>query len=222
MTQCLYCHRPVSSQLTLLEIWRWQPLTTPVLCPTCAKQFQPIGPQHCPNCGRPQASLQPCVDCIRWGDRLVNHALFPYEGALAAYLQQYKFQGDYELRRVVQPWLRQALAAETYDVLVPIPITVTTWQTRGFNQVTGWLTDQPYEQALIAQPKTTPQSHKNRQERLASPQPFTLRPQMRPRLTGRRVLLLDDVYTTGRTLRHAANQIYFGGAKAVTSRTLAR
>ena len=90
--------------------------------------------------------------------------------------------------------------------------------------MTGWLTGQAYYQVLqvIDQDKATPQSAKNRAQRLLTPQPFTLAPQAKDLCHGQRVLLLDDVYTTGRTLRHAATQINLTGAKAVTSLTLAR
>ncbi|KRK86482.1 amidophosphoribosyltransferase [Levilactobacillus koreensis JCM 16448] len=143
---------------------------------------------------------------------------------MKAYMQQYKFQGDYALRQVMMEPLKQALAQQDYDVLVPIPVNQETWQTRGFNQVTGWLLNQPFQQALLvtADHKDQPQSAKTRQQRLLTQQPFSLAPNAATVLKDRRILLLDDVYTTGRTLRHAAAQIYLGGAKAVTSLTLAR
>ncbi|WP_225417983.1 ComF family protein [Levilactobacillus huananensis] len=139
-------------------------------------------------------------------------------------MQQYKFQGDYRLRLGLQASLRTALDREDYDILVPIPIDAQTWQTRGFNQVTGWLTGQPFQQVLTvtATHKDRPQSAKTRQERLLTPQPFELVSGASEIVSNQRVLLIDDVYTTGRTLRHAARQIYLGGAKAVTSLTLAR
>ncbi|WP_367295272.1 ComF family protein [Levilactobacillus yonginensis] len=155
---------------------------------------------------------------------MVNRALFQYDAGFKAYMQQYKFQGDYALRIVLQAALAQSLRRAVYDVLVPIPVDLATWQTRGFNQVTGWLTDQPFFQALevVAEHKERPQSAKTRAERLVTPQPFSLAPNAGKLLRDQRVLLLDDVYTTGRTIRHAIDQINLSGAKAVTSLTLAR
>ncbi|MFC6207639.1 ComF family protein [Levilactobacillus tongjiangensis] len=155
---------------------------------------------------------------------MINRALFQYDAGFKAYMQQYKFQGDYALRVVVQATLARALQRATYDVLVPIPVDVATWQSRGFNQVTGWLTGQPFFQALevVADHKERPQSAKTRAERLVTPQPFSLAPNACKVLQHQRVLLLDDVYTTGRTIRHAIDQINLSGAKAVTSLTLAR
>ncbi len=225
MTICVWCQREFQSSLALRDLLSWRPLPVPPLCASCQARFVPITAQHCPACGRQQDTSTVCHDCTRWAaEPLTNRALFRYDAGMKAYMQQYKFQGDYALRKALQAPLQRALAQQDYDVLVPIPIDQQTWLTRGFNQVTGWLRGQPYQQALLvkADHKTRPQSAKTRAERLVTPQPFTLDPQVASVLVNRRVLLLDDVYTTGRTLRHAAAQIYLGGAKAVTSLTLAR
>ena len=221
---CVWCGRRFQPQISLADLLRWAPLPQPQVCVACAQRLQPITGPRCPACGRVQATATICYDCERWGDDFVNHALFPYDANLKAYMQQYKFQGDYRLREVMQPILRRALAREVYDVLVPIPVAAETWRARGFNQVTAWLTDQPYQQALVVREatKSRPQSSKTRQERLQAQQPFQLAPNAATVLQDQRVLLLDDVYTTGRTIRHAAQQIYLGGAKTVTSLTLAR
>lgn len=224
MASCVWCRRTMSVPLDLAALWRWQPLSSPAICAACQRRLCPLHAPQCPQCSRQQTTAQVCQDCLRWRDGWHNRAIFPYDDALKAYMHQYKFQGDYQLRRVMQPYLRAALEKIKYDVLVPIPITPQTQQIRGFNQVTGWLSDQRFCAALTADDgkKGRPQSHKTRQERLQSPQPFQLRPAHARHLKGQHVLLLDDVYTTGRTLRHAATQIYLGGSKAVTSLTLAR
>ncbi|WP_261810216.1 ComF family protein [Levilactobacillus humaensis] len=224
MLTCVWCGRSFAPAITVTMIWQWRPLPQPALCATCHDRLTPISPQHCPQCGRQQTTVEVCRDCRRWHDNLRNRAVYRYDAGMKAYMQQYKFQGDYRLRLGLQEALRLALEQVDYDILVPIPIDERTWQTRGFNQVTGWLTGQPFQQALAvtATHKDRPQSAKTRQERLLTPQPFELVAGASDLLANRRVLLLDDVYTTGRTLRHAAQQIYLGGAKAVTSLTLAR
>ncbi len=223
--RCVWCHRVLGQSLSLAEIWRLGPLTSTPVCERCLQSFQRITSDHCPQCGRQQRDQTRCRDCDRWGtNQLNNRAVYQYDASFKAYMQQYKFQGDYALRRVFQEVLTQVLLDCEYDILVPIPVDLATWQNRGFNQVTAWLTDQPYFQALTvkAHHKSQPQSAKSRAERLRTSQPFQLVEKAAPLLAGQRVLLLDDVYTTGRTLRHAAAEIILGGAKAVTSLTLAR
>ncbi|WP_311317083.1 ComF family protein [Leuconostoc citreum] len=68
--------------------------------------------------------------------------------------------------------------------------------------------------------KKTDQSRFNRQKRLTRAQPFVIA--NHTSLSGQSVLLIDDVYTTGRTLYYAAELIYTLGAKNVKSLSLAR
>lgn len=65
------------------------------------------------------------------------------------------------------------------------------------------------------------QSRKTRRERLLMKQPFTLC-QSDKKLANQKICLVDNVYTTGRTLRHAAQCLIVAGALEVTSLTLAR
>jgi len=138
---------------------------------------------------------------------------------MQAYFQHYKFQGDYRLRAVFQPVLQQRLTQLTADRVVVIPVTAATMGTRGFNQVTGWL-GTGINDGILTVTKTVAQSQKDRQARLATQQPFGLVPGIE--LAGQRIVLVDDVYTTGRTMRHAAQLILENGANSVTGLTLAR
>ncbi len=110
------------------------------------------------------------------------------------------------------------------DLVLTIPVTASTMMTRGFNQATGWLTDglnQADGLTTLAREKGVAQSQKARQERLKTPQPFKL-VMAAEQLRHQRVILVDDIYTTGRTMRHAADLIIENGAKSVTGLTLAR
>lgn len=64
-----------------------------------------------------------------------------------------------------------------------------------------------------------PQSAKDRQERLATPQPFVLE-ESGP-FVGQRIVLIDDIYTTWRTLYHAAELLSNKGCQEIISVTLA-
>ncbi len=82
------------------------------------------------------------------------------------------------------------------------------------------LTRCSYE-ALLKRAELTPQSEKSREERLQMTQPFELKVS-KEKIRNQRVLLVDDVYTTGRTLFHAAELLYKNGAETVKSLTFAR
>lgn len=169
-----------------------------------------------------------CPDCRRWrvnqSSLLCNRALYAYNNAMRTYMQRYKFQGDYRLRRVFSDEL-QATLTRWYPrwqgwVYVPLPVDEATWQTRGFNQVTGFLSDIPVKEALTMVPAChRKQSTKPRVARLQTVQPFRAKTAAQ-RFS--RVVLVDDVYTTGRTLYHARNALAGVGVRYIRSVTLAR
>lgn len=135
-------------------------------------------------------------------------------------MHRYKFQGDYRLRLVFLERFSKFVREMKADVVIPIPVTPYTMQTRGFNQVIGLL-DCPYDSTIIKTVNThkTRQSQKSRKQRLLTEQPFMLTaPQ---KIQDKRVLLVDDIYTTGRTLYHAATLCEQAGCLDVCSATLA-
>ncbi|WP_308167083.1 phosphoribosyltransferase family protein [Bacillus sp. ISL-40] len=64
------------------------------------------------------------------------------------------------------------------------------------------------------------QSKKSRSERIHLSQVFQVNPNVD--LAGKKVILIDDIYTTGSTLRHAAKLLKVAGAASIQSLTLAR
>lgn len=76
----------------------------------------------------------------------------------------------------------------------------------------------PYKQLLEKQDAIA-QSSKNRQERLNSQQCFTL---VKDVLLPEKILLIDDVYTTGKTLQLARELLLEAGVKEVLTFSLAR
>ena len=74
-------------------------------------------------------------------------------------------------------------------------------ETRLFDQVKGLLGDLPYDDCLRMKEEhcLKKQSHKIRKERMKTPQPFELK----RRKSAPYIVLIDDIYTTGRTLYYA-------------------
>ncbi|QFX92986.1 ComF family protein [Fructilactobacillus fructivorans] len=137
---------------------------------------------------------------------------------------RYKFQGDYELRKLFQKQFQSFILAHATGVLiVPIPISEKTLAVRKFNQVEGWLEGLSYQKVLEAESRDgLPQSRKNKRERMQLKQPFSVRNDWKQRLKNRSICLIDDVYTTGTTLHLASDLLYSFGAKNVSSITFAR
>ncbi|MFK5675956.1 ComF family protein [Ligilactobacillus sp. LYQ60] len=204
----------------------WQRIQDDYLCSACRKEFVRLTGSTCPGCGRKWPEL--CPDCRRWRTQqpslLCNRALYAYNNAMRTYMQRYKFQGDYRLRRVFSDELQTALT-KWYPrwqgwIYVPLPVDDITWQTRGFNQVVGFLSGIAIKEGLMMIPSChQKQSTKTRTARLQTKQPFQAKPSA---ARFARVVLVDDVYTTGRTLYHARKALTAVGVQHIRSVTLAR
>ncbi|WP_249315512.1 ComF family protein [Bacillus sp. FJAT-49711] len=173
-------------------------------------------------------SQQTCLDCVRWeqdprwkGTLDKNISIYVYNHFLKDLIAQFKFRGDYELAKAFSPEISAQLKSLEYDLLVAIPLSDERLKERGFNQSealareTGFITWD-----LLIRTHSEKQSKKSREERLLQQQVFDVKqPAMIP---GKSILLIDDIYTTGSTLRQASKILKQAGAKQVRSLTIAR
>lgn len=221
---CLLCNKTIKPRLTLKQILLPGKIEMPIVCSTCRQHFTPYQGLKCDGCSRVGVAGL-CNECLLWeqkyGWHLHHQALYQYDEMMKDYMHRYKFMGDYRLRKVFQAEFSQWVNCLAADIVVPIPVTAATWQKRGFNQVNGLLHGADYQELLVAKVKDKrAQSSKTRSERLKTSQPFAL--QLNQDIAGKNVLLIDDVYTTGRTLYHAAVLFKRAGCNKVVSVSLAR
>ncbi|EKK20540.1 putative amidophosphoribosyltransferase [Fructilactobacillus florum 2F] len=222
--QCLWCQRSLNYDFSVHFLVSFSSVAPTRLCAGCLDQFTPVAAPHCPKCGKFQATTQQCSDCRHWNDRMKaslisNRAFFPYKDQIKEYIKQYKLRGDYRLRLIMEPLFSNL--ARTNEMLVPIPVTATTIEQRGFNQVSGWFGSNQLFPALLALPKDRPQAAKGRHDRLSGPQRFVVNEKLRSACLNRDICLVDDIYTTGRTLHEAAWLLQSAGARHIRSVTLA-
>jgi competence protein ComFC len=133
----------------------------------------------------------------------------------------YKFLGDYRLRRAFTLDMRTALKPFLKDyVLLPIPVSKTRLNARGFNQVTGMLEacGLPFVE-LLTKIEVEKMSAKARHDRIFSENPFHVPEGI---VLPEKVIIVDDIYTTGTTIFHAASQLKNAGVTDVRSFTLCR
>ncbi len=226
--QCLICHSMIRLSWTLSYLMMPQRSKTETICMACQKTFHEIDEASaCPKCGRQQESQNVCKDCQKWQANgsyyYINHALYQYDEAMKAYMHAYKFQGDYQLRHVFDTKFSQFIKKfAVFDLIVALPIDKTTWTTRGFNQVLGLMGDLSNNEVLYMKRDRDEkrQSQKKRNERLQTGNHFYVDVECRQQIENKKILLIDDVYTTGRTLRHAAETLYRQGSDRVESVTL--
>lgn len=224
MDNCRWCGGFLNSNLKMHFILSFKPFIAQTLCDKCEILFAlPNRMNTCVDCGRFQANQNRCQDCGKWFKQkqlLNNLALYPYHGIIKEYLERYKFKGDYRLHSLFQKQFKSLIKSD--ELVIPIPITQATMKTRHFNQVTGMLGEIKYLDCLVAKPKSQAQSEKGRNERINAQQLFVLNQKLIKQIKGKKVVLIDDVYTTGTTLHYATSLLSQNGALSVRSITLAR
>ncbi|MHA7138081.1 ComF family protein [Rossellomorea arthrocnemi] len=168
-----------------------------------------------------------CLDCDRWesdyewkGVLRQNESLYQYNDFLKEYLARYKYRGDYVLAKSFAHTLKKYIEKSEIDIVIPIPLSDERLYERGFNQSTALLEEAEVRPScLLTRFHSEKQSMKTRKERLQQEQVFQLG---EVDVKGKSILLFDDIYTTGTTLRQAAKLLKEAGAAEVSSLTLAR
>ncbi len=154
--------------------------------------------------------------------------VFFFQGPIRRSIHSLKYEGRFELAPILARSLAQYLHAHPIpiDFLVPVPLHPERQAQRGYNQsallaqALGRLRRLPvHEHALQRTRATRSQTHLSRQERLANVRDaFATTENMK----NARVLLIDDVATTGATLRACAQALHRAGATHIWALTVAR
>lgn len=210
---------------------QWQP--HPV-CEDCIVGFaQPRW--RCAHCALPLTPRTPCpcataTQTPRPLDRCV--AAVDYDYPWSNLVTRLKFSNDIGLARALALLMRHAPWAEPLleaaDRIVPMPLSAQRLQERGYNQALELARhlcppDKLDLRSLQRLPSPFHQVGATQlQRQLQAAHSFWLRPEALPALRGQRVLLIDDVMTTGATLHAAARTLRQAGAASVSALVLAR
>ncbi|WP_160112494.1 ComF family protein [Salicibibacter kimchii] len=154
-----------------------------------------------------------------------NISLFSYDGHLQEVISTYKYRGDVALAHVFTETLKRTYRKKFKGAIpVPIPLSQERLLERGFNQAAVLAEQLPvaYSACLVRVVDEGKQSKQTRRGRLHShARPFSFQGDA-ARVAGKHMLLIDDIYTTGTTLRKAAVPLLEQGAKQVSALTVAR
>jgi len=222
--QCAACGDPVTSGLPF--------------CSSCASSLEE-NRTCCPRCAEPSSSPRAteCSRCRRKPLPLARIvAPWQYGGALSEAIVRLKFTGHPEVARTLAPLIAPVLVATAIaadaQLIIPIPLHWTRRLSRGFDQSrlllrhACALNPPPAElaPALRRVRATEYQSRtddaRGRFRNLAGA--FQVPPRWRDRVAGARVLVFDDVVTTGATMAAAARVLRRAGAAQVIGVALAR
>lgn len=221
MSNCLLCDQAMKTRQTFSELIFFGKSQSGV-CHDCLATFEKIAEQHCPHCFK-SGEVGSCKDCHYWlsqGKSVSHTAIFQYNEAMADYFSRYKFQGDYILRKIFAEQVKKALEPYSDYTIVPIPLSQERLEERGFNQVTGILDAAriPYKE-LLGKGDSQKQSSKSREERLATQQTFYL---VDEKSLPEKILLVDDIYTTGATIQLATRLFMKTSQKEIKTFSLSR
>lgn len=220
---CLNCEAPVA--------------TPDTLCPHCFRGLHPITAPLCPVLGLPfeawlgpgMVSAEALADPPPFGRA---RSAVIYDEMAAALVSRLKYGDRPELAR----FCARLMAGAGHDlwadgpVLVPVPLHASRQRARRYNQsaelarAIGRLTGLAVEAGLVQRQRRTRQqvglSGAGRQRNVAGA--FAVEPEAMVRIGGRRVVLVDDVYTTGATAKAVTRALRRAGIEAVDVVTFAR
>ena len=220
---CLLCRLPL-------------PAFTPIhLCPACRAQIRLIASPLCQCCGVEFAGsggnhyCGPCLTKPPYFSRA--RAIFRYDTESASLVHAFKYGGKTVGRATFCALAQKALPLAdlaTPELIIPVPLHRLRLQSRGFNQalvLARFLFPKEgrriASQLLVRSRWTDPQtalSGRERRQNLGGA--FAVR--QPEQIHGRRILLIDDVFTTGTTLNECARVLLENGAIQVEALTLAR
>ncbi len=210
----------------------------PFFCRRCWNRIVPTTGPACSRCDLPFASPaatsrtpdHQCQTCLERPPAYERAwTLYPYLPPLQDAICSFKYRGKVALAKPLAALMAGALPAGLdADLIVPVPLHPARLRAREFNQSLlladhlGRLLSRPVSATrLIRILATDPQTTLTRPERLRNlRQAFGVR--QPEALAGRRILLVDDVFTTGATLNECAKTLLKSGAASVCALTLAR
>jgi ComF family protein len=207
------------------------------LCESCRDRAPRITPPFCAKCSEPfSGAITQTFNCAN-----CEHRTLHFDAAVAAYrsrglvrklVHEFKYGHQRHLRHPLAAWLGATMSdarlhGRRFDLIVPVPLHPARERERGFNQAAllaellGNRIAVPLRPVLERIRYTTTQTAHDRAERMENlHDAFRLRKKMDVREL--RVLLIDDVLTTGSTLSECARILKAGGATSVHAATAAR
>ena len=230
--RCPVCLGPFSPAALADDVGNGLPL-----CPACGPDFKPYAGPRCPQCGFPLPGLPAdegksatmlCGACLAarppWR-AFAYHGL--YKGPLRKLILRFKFGGDLALARLLAGWLEDAARClPVPDALLAMPQHPAHLRRRGFNQAQElarafhFATSLPLRAHLLVRSRdSAPQATLNARLRATNVRGvFTAS----PAVEGMRLWLIDDVMTTGNTLKEATRTLLDAGAAEVCALAVAR
>ena len=190
----------------------------------------------CGKCGRPERldskDTPICRQCAAASFYFTKaRAVALYEGALREMLAdlKYRYRPDLgeSLGILMVEWVKLHREFQKFDIIIPVPINQQKLNLRGYNQakllanpLQRYLGINLKEDIIVREKITESQNKLDKEQRFANVKGAFRVTDVKP-LSGARVLLIDDIFTTGATASEASRILLRAGALEVKVLTLA-
>lgn len=227
--KCVFCGREIKSQIIVEEQNKLN-----FLCSNCQNQIEQITGKICARCGHPgDYPHNLCSNCCEISPNYLtmNRSYALYTGIMVEQIYLWKYRGKQSLtsyfgQMLFLTWKRYYQDME-FDYLTYVPLHRIRLSERGFNQALSLaeelsnLTKIPLISSLernILRPKQSKQGKNKRKEQVKN----TFQIINEEMLKDKKLLLIDDIYTTGSTLEECSRVLLNNGVKEVIALTLCR
>lgn len=206
-------------------------LLYPPVCGICGKIDQK---ELCPKCAIKLRNLEKARLYVYPHTHFEKHFyLFPYEGIIREKLIQYKFQGKSYLStffaKILQNHEKMSRLLEKYDIIIPVPMYSKKEKLRGYNQtaliakeIAKAYQNLIYDGKSLQKIKDTKmQSSLNKKQRKNNiKNAYNVINQQK--IKDKKIVLLDDIYTTGATANECSKMLKQAVAKEILVVTIAK
>lgn len=202
-----------------------------VICSDCETGVRPPAGSRCPVCGEAMSG-ESCVNCQHEEFAFDSyHAMFGYQGTVRDLVHQLKYEGFISPAGYFAAQMSELMQDDeqlrSCDLVCSVPLHRVRKRERGYNQseliayAAAVLAGLPYTQPVVRRTYTRSQTRLSRAGRKKNLQgAFKV---SEPELVrGKKVILVDDVFTTGTTLHEVAKELKHAGAEQVMALTVAR
>lgn len=221
LVELLYPNKCISCDKVLLKIEK-----EVGFCKACAKKIKLVGPHYCLKCGVPVDNNEEyCKSCNSTSNFFVqNKAIFRYTGEMKNAMYRFKYANRrcygkvfaYHAIKNYGSWIKE----KGFDAIVPVPMYDKKEKKRGYNQAKVFadalseVTNIPVADGIVGRKAdTVAMKQLNRLKRTKNLlKAFTM---VKNDVQFRKVLIVDDIYTTGSTLNEVSRVLKDGGVKEV-------
>jgi len=200
-----------------------------LLCEDCAATLPPADGARCERCWMPVSRATICRHCRETPPAFESiRAAFVMDGPARRLAHELKYEGLTSLAEPMAELMAECAGGMEADVVVPVPLHGARERSRGYNQAAelgrqlASVLRLPYERRAARRIRdTAPLARTMHQDERRAIVAGAFAAD-RGRVDGGRVLLVDDVVTTGATLDACAGALREAGAKTVSCLTWAR